>query len=129
MERSVKKSPVIHFIICLIAGASLPLAFAPIGYAVIGIISPAVLFFLWYKSSPKSAFILGYAYGLGMFGTGVNWLHISINLFGGVNLAGALFATYVLVAFLALYPAVVGWAGRKYCFSNSAWLLSTMRAP
>ena len=123
MERSVKKSPVKHFIICLIAGASLPLAFAPIGYAVIGIISPAVLFFLWYKSSPKSAFILGYAYGLGMFGTGVNWLHISINLFGGVNLAGALFATYVLVAFLALYPAVVGWAGRKYCFSNSAWLL------
>lgn len=123
MELSVKKFPVKYFIICLIAGAALPLAFAPIDYAVIGIISPAVLFFLWYKSSQKSAFILGYAYGLGMFGTGVNWLHISINLFGGVNLARALFATYVLVAFLALYPAVVGWAGRKYCFSNSVWLL------
>ncbi len=123
MDRSVEKFPVKHFIICLIAGAALPLAFAPIDYAVIGIISPAVLFFLWYKSSPKSAFILGYAYGLGMFGTGVNWLHISINLFGGVNLAGALFATYVLVAFLALYPAFVGWAGRKYCSPNTVWLL------
>lgn len=123
MEQSVKKITVIHFLICLIAGAVLPLAFAPFDYAVIGIISPAALFFLWYKSSPRTAFMLGYAYGLGMFGTGVNWLHISINLFGGVNLAGALFATYALVAFLALYPAVVGWAGRRYCSPISVWLL------
>jgi apolipoprotein N-acyltransferase len=128
VEQSVNKFPVIYFFICLIAGAALPLAFAPFNYAVIGIISPAVLFFFWFKSSSKSAFILGYAYGLGMFGTGVNWLHISINLFGGVNLAGALIATYALVAFLALYPAVVGWAGRKYYFQDSVWLLLLLPA-
>ena len=128
MERFVNNFPVKNFIICLIAGAVLPLAFAPTDYAIIGIISPAVLFFLWYKASPKSAFVLGFAYGLGMFGTGVNWLHISINLFGGVNLFGALFATYLLVAFLALYPAVVGWAGRKYCSTNTIWLLFMLPA-
>lgn len=129
MDHKVENFPVKHSIISLVAGAAITLAFAPIDYAVIAIISPAVLFYLWYNASPKSALITGYTYGLGMFGTGVNWLHISINLFGGINLAGALFATYTLVAFLALYPAIVGWAGRKYFSQNNlAWLLLAIPA-
>ncbi len=65
----------------------------------------------------------GYAFGFGMFGVGVNWLHISINLFGGVNLVGALFITYGLVAFLALYPAAAGYISRKLQIDNSLRLL------
>lgn len=129
MDQPVEKFPVKHSVIALIAGAAATLAFAPLDYAVIGIISPAILFYLWYNATPKSALITGYAYGLGMFGTGVNWLHISINLFGGINLAGALLITYALVAFLALYPAFVGWAGRKYCSRNNhVWLLLVIPA-
>jgi apolipoprotein N-acyltransferase len=100
--------PVLTGSCCLIIGAILPLAFSPFGYYFVGILSPAILFFFWLGATPKQAFTYGYLYGFGMFGTGVNWLHISINLFGGVNLAGALLLTLLLIAFLALYPALVG---------------------
>jgi len=61
--------------------------------------------------------LFGYAFGFGMFGIGVNWLHISINLFGGVNLAGALFITLLLVAFLSLYPALLAYVYQRF-FGN-----------
>jgi apolipoprotein N-acyltransferase len=105
-------------VLCLLAGVSLPLAFAPYNLILIGFISPAILFYLWYNMGPGASFTMGYVYGLGMFGTGVNWLHISINLFGGVNLTGAFFLTYLLVAFLALYPALVGFICSKYRNNN-----------
>ena len=69
------------------------------------------------NSSPRDAGLIGYAFGFGMFGVGVNWLHISINLFGGVNLVGALIITFALVAFLSLYPALITYVYQRY-FGN-----------
>ncbi|MGH8119937.1 MAG: apolipoprotein N-acyltransferase [Gammaproteobacteria bacterium] len=116
------------YIICLLAGGVLTLAFAPYNYTLAGIVSPLILFWCWDRSSGRQAFWYGYLYGLGLFGTGVNWLHISINLFGGMNLAGALFVTYVLVAFLALYPATTGYLSRKIRSHKTLWLVGTVPA-
>lgn len=96
----------------------LPLAFSPYDLWFIGFISPAILFFLWQTATPRQGFYRGYVYGLGMFGAGVNWLHISINLFGGVNIVGAYIITYALVTFLAIYPALAGFIYRKYFSKN-----------
>ncbi len=116
-------------IICLISGAILSLAFAPFDIALIAVLAPALLFYCWLNTRPGTAFVYGYLFGLGMFSTGVNWLHISINLYGGVNLAGSLALTYLLVAFLALYPAFVGYLGRKYiCTSDTICLLVILPA-
>jgi apolipoprotein N-acyltransferase len=105
------------------------LAFAPFGYYFIGILSPAILFFFWLGATPKQAFLYGYLYGFGMFGTGVNWLHISINLFGGVNLAGALLLTLLLIAFIALYPALVGFiACRSFINRHANYLVLILPA-
>lgn len=95
-------------LLCFIAGALTPFAFAPFDILFLAILGPALLFYTWITASPRRCFLTGYAFGLGLFGVGVNWLHISINLFGGVNLFGAYVFTYILVAFLALYPAVTG---------------------
>jgi len=108
---------------CLIAGAVLPLAFAPFDIALLGVLAPAVLFYFLADAKPGDAFLYGYAFGLGMFGTGVNWLHISINLFGGISLSGAYLLTYLLVAYLALYPAFAGYLCRKYWRGSAAVLL------
>ena len=118
MEPAVKTGYLKKIVLCTVAGLSLPLAYAPYNIAPIAIISTAVLFYVWYDASPRSAFITGYVFGFCMFGTGVNWLHISINLFGGVNLAGAFVVTYLLVAFLALYPALAGYISRKFSNNN-----------
>lgn len=99
-------------LICLAAGIALPFAFAPYDVFFLAMLSPALLFQCWLGATPKQALACGYLFGLGMFGAGVNWLHISIHFFGGVSLAGALSLTFALVAFLAIYPALVGYAGR-----------------
>lgn len=111
-------------IACFFYGALTTTAFAPFEYFIFAIISPALLFNAWLNASPRKALCIGFLYGLGMFGTGVNWLHISINLFGGMNLTGAILVTFLLIAFLSLYPAVVGYAARKY-FAKSK-LISLM---
>ncbi len=98
---------------CFLAGALLPLAFSPYHYPVIAVLSLSYLFYIVINSTPGRSGFIGYAYGLGMFGVGVNWLHISINLFGGVNLAGALIITFVLVAYLSLYPALVAYSYQR----------------
>lgn len=112
----------------LLAGLSVPLAFAP--YHLSYLLYPALVILLygWQQATPARAFWRGYLFGLGQFGFGVYWLHISINLFGGVNLFLALLATYILVAFLALYPAVGGWLLRRH-FSRSLVISLIVAAP
>ena len=100
----------------LLAGLFVPLAFAPFNQA--WLLFPALVILLlgWLNATPTRAFRRGYLFGFGLFGFGVYWLHISINLFGGANLVLALTATYLLVAFLALYPALCGWLFKRYFY-------------
>ena len=128
MDLDIKTGHYKKTILCIVAGISLPLAYAPYNIAPVAFISAAILFYLWYDASPKTSFVTGYIFGFCMFGTGVNWLHISINLFGGVNLAGAYLVTYLLVAFLALYPASAGYISRK-CGNNNQYLCLLVLMP
>ena len=104
------------------AGGATAFAFAPYDITVLPFITLALLFHLWRTAGPGRAFINGYLFGLGLFGAGVSWLHISINLFSGINLAGAWLLTFLLVAYLSLFPALTGFLGNcrplrsDYCF-------------
>ena len=106
----------------------MPLAFSPYDYPIIAILSLAWLFYIVLNSTAKDAGFFGYVFGFGMFGVGVNWLHISINLFGGVNLAGALIITFILVAFLSLYPALVAFVYQRF-FANKSILAFVIVMP
>jgi apolipoprotein N-acyltransferase len=116
-----QKNYLLKLISCFLSGALLPLAFSPFDFPVIAILSLAWLFYTVLNSTAKDAGFFGYAFGFGMFGTGVNWLHISINLFGGVNLAGAFIITFILVAYLSLYPALVAFVYQRL-FANKGIL-------
>jgi len=94
--------------LALLAGASLPLAFAPFSLFPIAVLSPALLFFLWQNISPKRAFWRGLLYGIGMFAMGVSWIYISFHQFGGLPLFGAILLTSAFVLLMALYPALLG---------------------
>ena len=115
-------------IVCLFAGALMPLAYAPLNIFFIAILCPALLLVLWLDRSPGLAFRYGYFFGLGMFGVGVYWLHISINMFGGVGIVGAILLTALLVAFLSLYPALVGYIGRRW-FGKSDVMFLLLAVP
>lgn len=114
-------------LLSLLAGATLPFAFAPWDISPLAILSPALLFYVWLGTKPAGAFRRGYLYGLGMFGPGVGWLHISMHEFGGMNYPASLAVTFVLVAFLALYPAAVGFFSRRLDNgSTGAWLVGVL---
>ena len=97
--------------LCLGAGGLTALAFAPFKLHLIPFASLAVLFVVWRGNNGKQAFRNGFLFGLGLFGVGVSWLHVSIHLFAGVNLAGAWALAFLLAAYLALFPALAGWLG------------------
>ncbi|MFZ0258247.1 MAG: apolipoprotein N-acyltransferase [Gammaproteobacteria bacterium] len=112
----------------LLAGVSLPLAFAPFGISPFAVLAPAVLFALWETASPRKAFLHGWLFGLGMFGLGVSWVHESFQYSHvGASLATAL--TALLVIFLALFPALLGYlVARTTTSSQSARLLLLLPA-
>ncbi|MDX1519843.1 MAG: apolipoprotein N-acyltransferase, partial [Gammaproteobacteria bacterium] len=101
--------------ISLGAGACAVTGFSPYHFFMVPFISLAVLFYLFITANKASeAFWCGYFFGLGLFGIGVSWLHISINLFGGVNLLAAAAITLLLILFISLYPALAGWLAYRY---------------
>ena len=106
--------------LAVIAGASLPLAFAPYSLFPIAVLSPALLFLLWQNISTKRAFLRGWLYGVSLFSVGTSWVHISFYQFGGVSLIGAIFLTTLFVFVLATYPALLGAALTRFFPKNTS---------
>ena len=89
------------------------LGFAPFYFYPAPIMAIAVLLHFWLRTdTAKQAARLGFAFGLGLFGAGVYWIYISLHDFGGMPWWMAGFSTFVLCAFLSLFPATVGWLGK-----------------
>jgi apolipoprotein N-acyltransferase len=101
-----------HFmrVAAFVAGAATVLGFAPFALFPLPLITLSLLFWLWIKSTtPRSAFIIGWYFGLGLFLTGVSWIYVSLHTFGAMPLPLAAMATLLFCAFLALFPAVGGY--------------------
>lgn len=108
-------------ILALLAGALLPLAFAPLDYYGLAILSPAILLWLWQASKPLSAVILGWLYGLAAFGMGINWVYISIHVYGNTNVFLAGFITCSFIAILACFPSLLGYLLKRYFAQNNSY--------
>ncbi len=69
------------------------------------------LVWLWLRaSSAREAAWLGFAFGAALFLGGVSWVYVSLHDFGMMPAPLAAIATVLFCAFLALYPAAVGYA-------------------
>jgi len=92
-----------------LAGLALPLSFAPFNLFPVAPLSIAVLFFVWIRVPARLGLLCGWLYGLAYFGFGVSWIHESFQ-FNHIAMGWALAITGLLVMFLALFPAIVGYA-------------------
>ncbi len=97
-------------------------AFAPLSYSALWLLVFAGLAWLWQRAvTARRAFVLGYGFGLAQFGLGVSWVQISMHRFGGASLFESIALTFLFIAFLALYPALVAlvyvWLRRVVAFS------------
>jgi apolipoprotein N-acyltransferase len=110
--------------LAIVAGISLPLAFAPFGYFWLAPLSYGVLFFLWRNLAPRRAFTIGFLYGFASFLAGLYWIYISVREFGELPIAISLTLTIALPAVLALYVAGIGAIAARWFPTTGlrAWL-------
>lgn len=83
------------------------MGYAPFSFWPVVPLGVAVLLFNLAKGNDKQAKVHGFIFGLGWFGAGLSWVHVSIADFGGLPLAGSLGLMLLLCAYLALFPALV----------------------
>lgn len=93
-------------------------AFAPFEIYPLAIIAPAGLCALIYGASRKKAFWFGYLFGIGLFGSGVYWIYISISKYGDVPAFIAAALTSALILYLSLFPALTCYLSKRFFTTN-----------
>jgi apolipoprotein N-acyltransferase len=97
------------WIVSLLAGGLAVGGFAPFNLWPLPLLSLALLFGLLGRTpSSRSGFIIGLAWGLGFFLTGVSWVFVSLSVYGGMPGWLAALATLLFCTVLALFPAAAG---------------------
>lgn len=101
--------PLLVLVLAPLAGALVTASLAPFDWWPAGILSCALFAYLLAACSPGQAFWRGWLYGLGLFGTGVSWVYVSIHVHGHANIVLASFLTALFCAGLALVLALFAW--------------------
>ncbi len=96
------------------AGAITTLSFAPYSWWPVAILSPVLLLLLLTGRTAKQALFIGLFWGLGQFATGLSWVHVSIDNFGGMPKPASLFLMALLISYLSLYPALWAWSLNRF---------------
>lgn len=96
MESRVKA--LASLLVPIISGALFVPGVAPMSAWPSTLLSIAALLYLMHRKSQQSAFFIGWLYGVGLFGAGVSWVYVSIQVHGQAPplLAGTLTALFCL---------------------------------
>ena len=103
------ESSFIGYFLVFVAGALLPLAFSPVNFYLIAVLSPAVLFYAFLWVTPRRAAWLGWWFGMGLFGVGVSWVFVAIYVFGLSSIFSSVIFTFMSISFIALFIALQGY--------------------
>ena len=93
-----------QMIMALVCGAMMTLIYAPFEHGLLVFFILPVWFYLILRSQAPGK--VGFAFGLGWFGAGISWVHVSIADYGGVPLLVSLALMGLLCSYLALFPAL-----------------------
>ncbi len=99
--------------LALVAGALLPLAYAPFGAFPLAPLLLTVLFLILDDVGPGEAARRGFLFGFGAFLAGIHWIYISLHVFGKLPLYLSVPLMLALILFMALYVALVAWAAAR----------------
>ena len=120
--------------LALVAGLFLTLSYAPYNLWFITFLSLGALLYCINplangKLAAKQSAKYGFLFGLGWFGAGISWVHVSIATFGGMPLIASLSLMVLLCAYLALYPTLATWLATRLAtgpYSFICWLLAAI---
>lgn len=104
-----------------LAGAAMPLAFAPFNWWWLAPVAYAVLFLVWRRGTPRAALVTGFSFGAMQFLFGIYWIVISVHEIGQAPIWLAVLLMLGLVAVMACYPALAGWVLARYFSARGRW--------
>lgn len=120
-------------LLAVLAGSLITLSLAPVNFWPASLLAPLLLWRLLINTPLKQAVILGWLFGLGLFGSGASWVFVSIYYHSATPLAVALLLTSLFIAFLACFYAFFAWVFSRYLAQAPAllafpalWLLVEM---
>lgn len=99
-------SPRLAYVWCLIAGALVPLSLAPFHFWYVAPVCIAVFLYALQDENHKTLFLRSWCFGIGLFGSGVSWVYVSIHEYGYAPVPLALFLTTIFVAGLGFIFAL-----------------------
>jgi apolipoprotein N-acyltransferase len=103
------------YLIAFVAGALAVLGFAPFGLFPLPILALAALFWLWSQTErPAQAAWLGFAFGMGLFCAGINWIYVALHEYGYMHPILAAIATALFAAVNATLPALAGYVVSRF---------------
>jgi len=108
LEVYKKIKPFLPAFFAILAGISMTYSFAPYYIGGAAILSAGVFLACLKKQTAGKGFLIGWLYGLGMFGSGANWIYVSIHDYGNATPVLAFIITLLFVIALALCPALLG---------------------
>ncbi len=111
--------------LCFLAGISMTLAYAPFSQWYLTLFIPAIVFHQAQHQAPiKSAKLFG-MFAFGWFASGISWVHVSIDQFGGLPLIISISLMLLLCLYLALFPALTAYLASRLSKNKrlNLWLL------
>ena len=105
---------ILPVLLALISGALFSFALAPFHWWWLAILSPAMLYAVLRQRSAKHAFLIGWAYGFGLWFVGAFWLYTSIHLYGDTSAFLSVLMIAAMALAMGLFGAVQTWLYRRF---------------
>ncbi len=110
------------WLLAVLAGSVTVLGFAPFYLYPVPIATLAMLIVIWQRTgSARAAALIGFAFGLGYFLTGVSWVYVSLHDFGAMPALLAAVLTLLFCCILAAYLAATG-AAYRALGARTVWI-------